>query len=57
MKKAEAIELFGSASALAEAIGITVQAVTQWGEDVPELRAYQIKAVLSARAGKGTTNG
>lgn len=50
MKKQEAIDAFGSVRKLAEAIGITEQAVHQWGDMVPELRAYQIKAVLAERA-------
>lgn len=43
MRKMDAIEIFGSARALANAIGITEQAVSQWGDDVPELRVYQIR--------------
>jgi len=50
VKKQEAINAFGSVRKLAEAIGITEQAVHQWGDMVPELRAYQIKAVLAERA-------
>lgn len=45
MKTEEAIQLFGSVRALAEAIGVSEQAIYQWGENVPELRAYQIKAI------------
>ena len=44
MTKQEAIDLFdGSIRKLAEALGITEQAVSQWGDEVPELRAYQIR--------------
>lgn len=50
MTKDEAIKAFGSTRKLAEAIGVTEQAVHQWGEMVPELRAYQIKAILAERA-------
>lgn len=50
MKKQEAIEAFGSVRKLADAIGVTEQAIHQWGEMVPELRSYQIKAILAERA-------
>jgi len=51
MKTDEAAALFGSKRKLAEALGITEQAVYQWGEKVPELRLYQIKEKMpQARA-------
>lgn len=50
MTKEEAIKAFGTARALAEAIGVTEQAVSQWGVTIPELRAYQIRAILADRA-------
>lgn len=50
MTKKEALDLFdGSARALAEALGITEQAVHQWGDTVPELRVYQIKELGKAK--------
>ena len=49
MKTKDAIEQFGSVAALAAALGLSVQAVYQWGEDVPQLRAYQIRDLLAAR--------
>jgi len=45
MTTEEAKALFGGARKLAEALGITEQAVSQWGENVPELRVYQIKVL------------
>ena len=50
MTKQEAIDLYGgSVRALAEALGITEQAVSQWGDSVPELRVYQIRALALQR--------
>lgn len=49
MTKKEAIEAFGSIRKLADALGITEQAIHQWGDNVPELRAYQIRDLLGAR--------
>lgn len=49
MTKKQAIEAFGSAKALADALGISEAAVSQWGEQVPELRVYQIKVILQER--------
>jgi transcriptional repressor of cell division inhibition gene dicB len=49
MTTQEAKDLFGGTRKLAEALGITEQAVHQWGESVPELRVFQIK-VLSGDA-------
>jgi len=45
MKTSCAIKLFGSIKALADALGITVHAVYQWGEDVPKLRVYEIREI------------
>lgn len=43
MTKNEALNLYGgSVRALADALGITEQAVHQWGEEVPALRRYQL---------------
>ena len=42
MKKAAAIDHFGSQAKLAAAIGVSQAAISKWPVDVPELRAYQI---------------
>ncbi|MEQ7870717.1 Cro/CI family transcriptional regulator [Chromohalobacter salexigens] len=43
MKKADAINYYGSATALAKALSITLQAIGQWGDEVPLLRQYQLE--------------
>lgn len=42
MKKNEAIEIFGTASALSKAIGVTRSAVSQWGEDLDQSQADRV---------------
>lgn len=49
MKTQDAISLFGSIKALAKALGITQPAIYQWGENVPELRAFQIREIVATR--------
>lgn len=44
MKTEEAVRRAGSRNALAKLLRITGAAVSQWGEDVPELRMWQLKA-------------
>ena len=55
MKKSEAIAAFGSVAGLAQACKVSVQAIYKWPDEVPELRAYQIRALIAARA--ATTEG
>lgn len=43
MKTEFAIKAFGSSVALAKALGITPSAISQWGEDVPRLRVYELR--------------
>jgi DNA-binding transcriptional regulator YdaS (Cro superfamily) len=52
MKLSEAMTHFKvtTRSALARELGISRQAVSQWGEVVPELMQYRIEARLRARA-------
>jgi len=49
MKTKDAVDYFGGHTALAEALGVTRQAIYMWGDDVPELRAYHIEAVMRER--------
>ncbi|QZA80257.1 Cro/CI family transcriptional regulator [Deefgea piscis] len=47
MKKQYALELFGgTVKALAEALHVTPCAVSQWGENLPPLRAYQVDELI-----------
>lgn len=43
MKTQEAIAYAGSSAALAELIGVTPAAITQWGEYPPDARQLQIE--------------
>lgn len=45
MKTQKAIELAGGSSALASLLGITPGAVSQWGEDLPDRRIWQLKVL------------
>jgi DNA-binding transcriptional regulator YdaS (Cro superfamily) len=49
MKTQHAISFFGTAAELAKALGITPGAISQWGEDVPKLRAYEIADLMRDR--------
>lgn len=51
MKTQEAIDRYGSKTAVARKLGITPEAVMQWGEDVPELRAYQLREMEAKEGG------
>jgi len=45
MRTSEAIEYFGTRRKLAELLGISTQATYDWGDEIPELRAYQIQVL------------
>jgi len=49
MKKQEAIAFFGGAKKLAIALGVSPASVSQWGIDIPELRAYQIEKLTRGK--------
>lgn len=49
MKKSEAIAHFGTQTQLAKALGITHSSVSQWGEEIPELRAFQIERLTEGQ--------
>ena len=43
MKTELVFRLFGSAAEVSRVLGISRAAASQWGERVPELRAYQLR--------------
>jgi DNA-binding transcriptional LysR family regulator len=45
MKKQDAIEKAGGLSNLAEILHITPSAISQWVEEVPEARLWQLKVL------------
>lgn len=45
MKKEDALKTFRSPSGIAKAIGVTKQAVSQWGDTVPEASALKLLRV------------
>jgi hypothetical protein len=45
MKTEQAIERAGSAKALAELFDVTPSAVSQWGDDLPRGRYWQLRAI------------
>lgn len=45
MTKEEAIKRAGGKSALARLLGVTPAAISQWGEDVPIMRIWQLKTL------------
>lgn len=45
MKTKQAIERAGTATALAQILGISPGAVSQWGEDVPDRRVWQLRVL------------
>ncbi|HAW74927.1 MAG TPA: Cro/Cl family transcriptional regulator [Alteromonas australica] len=49
MVKKEVIEYFGSCTAIAEKLGVSKSSVSQWGEIIPPLRAYQIERLTGGQ--------
>ena len=47
MLKTDAVKHFGSASALARALGIALPSVSEWGDIIPEGRAYQLQVITA----------
>lgn len=49
MRKLDAVNHFGSQRALADALGISEQAVSMWDELIPEGRAYQLESITGGK--------
>ena len=50
MTRTQALAYFGGThEALAQALKISRPAVTQWGETIPEVRQYQIRAITEGQ--------
>lgn len=47
MKTNDVFLYFGSKTKTGEALGITKAAISQWGEKVPPLRAYEIERLTN----------
>ena len=45
MRKDTVTDHFGNGAKTAEALGISPQAVSQWGEIIPEGMAYKVQAI------------
>lgn len=45
MKTADAIQFFGSKAAIAKALRLSPAAISQWGEQVPMRRQFEIEHV------------
>lgn len=49
MLKTTALAYFKTLSALAQALGVTLQAVSQWGTLVPESSAYKLESITRGK--------
>ncbi|MCL1088045.1 Cro/CI family transcriptional regulator [Shewanella profunda] len=49
MKTKDAIKHFGNKAKLAKALNISKSAITQWPDDVPALRAFQIERLTGGQ--------
>lgn len=49
MRKSDAIDHFGNATALADALGIGKAFVSKWGDEVPQRYAYEIERLTDGK--------
>ncbi|MFK3840949.1 Cro/CI family transcriptional regulator [Serratia sp. NPDC087055] len=47
MRKTEAVEYFGSPTKLAKAAGVSLPAVSRWGDIIPERRAARLSEITN----------
>jgi DNA-binding transcriptional regulator YdaS (Cro superfamily) len=52
MKTIDVVKRYGSKAAVARALGITQNAVVQWGETVPIFRQYQLRELEAKDAAR-----
>lgn len=55
MKLNEAIRKVGSKAEICRLLKVSASAVTQWGDDVPELRQYQLEVLTNGKLKSGFT--
>ncbi|AGI32179.1 TPA: Cro/Cl family transcriptional regulator [Mannheimia haemolytica] len=49
MKKDDVLEHFGTLEKVAATLGISVSAVSQWGEIIPEKNAYRLQEITAGK--------
>ena len=49
MKKVDAVLHFGNTIKLAKALGIAQSAVSQWGDEIPMRRAFEIERITNGK--------
>jgi len=50
MNTSDAVKRYGSKAELARVLGITPQAISQWGDELPELQALKLEKMEAAQA-------
>ncbi|WP_028863875.1 Cro/CI family transcriptional regulator [Psychromonas aquimarina] len=49
MKKNDVISHFGTVTKAAEALGLTKSAISQWPDEIPKLRAFEIERLTDGK--------
>ena len=45
----EAVDHFGSKKALADSLGLVRSTITNWGDEIPDVRQYQIQVITKGK--------